>query len=50
MSKSRERVISTVLANIRQNGLSRKKASFIYGIPASTLYDRIHGSTTKNPR
>jgi hypothetical protein len=47
MSESRERVISAALADIRQNGLSRKKASSIYGIPASTLHDRIHGSTTK---
>ena len=47
MSESRERLISAVLADIRQNGLSRKKASSIYGIPPSTLHDRIHGSTTK---
>ena len=47
MSESRERLISAALADIRQNGLSRKKASSIYGIPPSTLHDRIHGSTTK---
>ena len=47
MSKSRERLISAVLADIRQNGLSYKKASSIYGIPPSTLYDRIYGLTTK---
>ena len=47
MSESREQLISDALADMRQTGLSRKKASSKYGIPISTLHDRAHGATSK---
>ena len=47
MSETREQLISSALADIRQTGLSRKKASAKYGIPASTLQDRAHGAKTR---
>ena len=47
MPETREQLISAALADMSQTGLSRKKASLKYGIPASTLHDRAHGATTK---
>lgn len=47
MSEAREQLISSALADMRQTGLSRKKASAKYGIPPSTLHDRAHGAKSK---